>query len=116
MDPRSAHLRLSDADREQALARLGEHYAVGRLDKDEYDERSDAIWSAKTRADLRPVFADLPAQPAQQQRPAVHQRRRRGPSRAVLIAGLVALAIVLQAPWLLFGLFFLLPHGACSRR
>lgn len=116
MDPRSANQRLSDADREQALARLGEHYAVGRLDKDEYDERSDAIWSAKTQADLRPVFADLPAAAAQQPRSVVRQRRRRAPSRAVLIAALVALAILLHAPWLLFGLFFLLPRGACSRR
>jgi hypothetical protein len=61
-DPRPdlrSDLRLSDADREDALARLGEHYAAGRLDKDEFDERSDAVWTAKTGADLAPVFADL---------------------------------------------------------
>ena len=53
-------LRISDADRETALDLLGEQYAVGRLDKDEFDERSDAVWSAKTQGDLAPVFADLP--------------------------------------------------------
>jgi uncharacterized membrane protein len=52
-------LRLSDADRDEAIDRLSEHYAAGRLDKDEFDERSDAVWTAKTRADLAPVFADL---------------------------------------------------------
>jgi hypothetical protein len=60
-DPYDARtdLRLSDADREEALTRLGEHFAVGRLDKEELDERSDAVWTAKTRADLAPIFADL---------------------------------------------------------
>ena len=43
-----------------ALDLLSEQYAVGRLDKDEFDERSDAVWSAKTQGDLAPVFADLP--------------------------------------------------------
>lgn len=107
-------LRLSDAERDMALAQLGEHFAAGRLDKEEYDERSDAIWSAKTRADLRPVFSDLPAPQAQRPRAVVPARKRR---RVLPLAALlVALAIVLQAPWLLFGLFFLLPHRACGRR
>ena len=57
-------LRLSDADRDDAIARLSEHYAAGRLDKDEFDERSDAVWSAKIGSDLEPVFVDLePVQP-----------------------------------------------------
>ena len=53
-------LRISDADRAKALDLLSEQYAVGRLDKDEFDERSDAVWSAKTQGDLAPVFVDLP--------------------------------------------------------
>lgn len=52
-------MRLSDADRDEAIVRLSEHYAAGRLDKDEFDERSDAVWTAKTGADLVPIFADL---------------------------------------------------------
>ena len=52
-------LRLADADRDDAISRLSDHYAAGRLDKDEFDERSDAVWSAKTRGDLAPIFADL---------------------------------------------------------
>ena len=53
-------LRISDADRESAVDLLGEQYAVGRLTRDEFDERSDAVWSAKTQGDLAPIFADLP--------------------------------------------------------
>ena len=54
-------LRISDADREAAVDLLSEQYAVGRLTRDEFDERSDAVWSARTQGDLAPVFADLPA-------------------------------------------------------
>ena len=50
-------MRLSDADRDEAIVRLSEHYAAGRLDKDEFDERSDAVWTARTDADLAPVWA-----------------------------------------------------------
>jgi hypothetical protein len=61
-------LRLSDADRDAAIARLSEHYAAGRLDKEEFDERSDAVWTAKTRADLAPIFADLGPTPSERGR------------------------------------------------
>ena len=104
-------LRLSDAEREAAVARLGEHYAAGRLDKDEYDERSDAIWSARTRGVLRPVFADLEAPMAQQPRPepayAMTPLRRRGlPGPFVaLLAVLLVLTVVTHLPLILLGLF-----------
>ena len=35
-------LRIGDAEREATISALGEHYAAGRLTKEEYDERSDA--------------------------------------------------------------------------
>ena len=54
-------LRIGDAEREAAAQALGEHYAVGRLTRDEYDERAERVWAARTVADLRPLFADLPA-------------------------------------------------------
>jgi hypothetical protein len=52
--------RVGDAEREQAAAALGDHYAAGRLDHSEYAERLDAIWTARTRADLDILFHDLP--------------------------------------------------------
>ena len=62
-------LRIGDAEREQAAAALGEHYAQGRLTADEHAERLDQIWAARTRAELQPVFRDLP-DPARRTTPA----------------------------------------------
>jgi hypothetical protein len=53
-------LRIGDDDREAAVTALGEHYAAGRLTKEEYDERSDRAWQARTMSALTPLFADLP--------------------------------------------------------
>jgi len=53
-------LRIGDREREAALTALGEHFAAGRITKDEYDERSAVIWAARTNSQLWPVFADLP--------------------------------------------------------
>ncbi len=57
----SPEVRIGDAERDAAVSALGEHYAAGRLDKDEYDERAAGAWAARTASDLRPLFADLPA-------------------------------------------------------
>ncbi|OXM49889.1 DUF1707 SHOCT-like domain-containing protein [Amycolatopsis alba] len=56
----SPQLRISDQDRESALAALGEHMSVGRIDIDEFGERSAKITAAKTRGELSEVFLDLP--------------------------------------------------------
>ncbi len=55
-----AGLRLSDTERDEAVARLAEHAAVGRLTLEELTERVGAAMSAVTGADLAPIFADLP--------------------------------------------------------
>jgi GntR family transcriptional regulator len=53
------HLRVSDAEREAATSRLAEHFAAGRLDQAELDDRVGRAVSAKTRADLSGLFTDL---------------------------------------------------------
>ena len=53
------HLRVSDAEREAAASRLAEHFAAGRLDQAEFDDRVGRAVSAKTRADLSGLFTDL---------------------------------------------------------
>lgn len=55
-------LRIGDAEREAAVRELGEHYAAGRLDAAEYEERTTAAYAARTADDLAPLFADLPRQ------------------------------------------------------
>ncbi|WP_372672064.1 DUF1707 SHOCT-like domain-containing protein [Amycolatopsis kentuckyensis] len=57
----SPQLRISDQNRESALSALGEHISAGRIDIDEYGERSARITAAKTRGELVEIFADLPA-------------------------------------------------------
>ena len=59
----SIDLRVGDAERDRAAADLGEHFALGRLSAEEHAERLDAVWTARTRADLDVVFHDLPTQP-----------------------------------------------------
>ena len=53
-------LRIGDAERDDALQKLGEHLAAGRLSIEEHDERSSQIIAARTRGQLQAVFADLP--------------------------------------------------------
>ena len=54
-------MRVSDAEREAAAAELREHFASGRLDSDELEERLAAVFAAKTRGDLSALFTDLPS-------------------------------------------------------
>jgi hypothetical protein len=54
-------LRVSDADRDRALADLSEHFQAGRLTLDEFDERSGQALRAKTARELAGLFTDLPA-------------------------------------------------------
>ncbi|SDF90760.1 protein of unknown function [Lentzea fradiae] len=58
-DP-SRDIRVGDAERQQALQVLGEHMSAGRIDVEEYGERSAKITTAKTRGELMALFHDLP--------------------------------------------------------
>jgi hypothetical protein len=60
MNDRDDRIRTSDADRERVTARLRDHFAEGRLTRDELDERVAAALSAKTFGDLRVLMTDLP--------------------------------------------------------
>lgn len=53
-------IRIGNAEREAAVRALGEHYAQGRLDQEEYEERTTAAYAARTSDDLVPLFEDLP--------------------------------------------------------
>ena len=56
----SAATRIGDEERERALAELRRHYADGRLDPEELEQRSEAVVAARTRGELVPPLADLP--------------------------------------------------------
>jgi uncharacterized membrane protein len=100
------HMRVSDAERQEVADRLAEHFASGRLDQAEFDDRVGRAMGAKTRADLGGLFADLPETGA----PVVpeHTRpRRRGRHPILLLAVVIALIVVgthvlswMFVPWL----------------
>ncbi|MCS5715973.1 DUF1707 domain-containing protein [Herbiconiux sp. CPCC 205716] len=60
-DAHTAHLRLSHADRDAAIAALAHAESEGRLTAEELADRTASAGRAVTRADLAPLFADLPS-------------------------------------------------------
>jgi hypothetical protein len=124
-------MRIGDKEREGAVNALGEHYAAGRLTKEEYDERAAVAYAAKTESSLRPLFTDLPGPHpfavASSSPGSTGARSRptgpgswaagppftgpgpsRGPQRGFrmpflpFVLVLVGLAILIEAPWLVF--------------
>ena len=53
-------MRASDADRERTLQLLRRHYAAGRLESHELEERAGVATRARTREELRALMSDLP--------------------------------------------------------
>ena len=79
-------IRASDADRDRAAALLREHHAAGRLTPEEFSERLDKAFVAKTLGEIDGLLRDLPSvdlyrlpdaeltrQPRQAQPPRGHQ-------------------------------------------
>jgi uncharacterized protein DUF1707 len=69
-DSQPSGLRVSDADRDRALAELSEHFQAGRLTADEHEERMSLALKARTAGDLAELFTDLPRKPSAMAGPA----------------------------------------------
>ncbi|GAA2957895.1 DUF1707 domain-containing protein [Streptomyces enissocaesilis] len=54
-------MRASDAERERVAEVLRDAVAEGRLDMEEFDQRLDAVYEARTHGELEPLVRDLPA-------------------------------------------------------
>jgi uncharacterized membrane protein len=89
-------LRASDEDRDRAAALLREHHALGRLTAEEFSERLDNTFAARTIGDIDGLLRDLPSidlyrlpdakltrQPRQAQIQPVRRRGRSSGWRAV---------------------------------
>ena len=63
-------VRASDADRERTVLALREHSAAGRLTLEEFSERADRAYAARTFEELEAIGRDLPRSTS------VEQRRR----------------------------------------
>lgn len=128
-------LRIGDAERAGAVDALGEHFATGRLTREEYDERATRALEARTAAEVAPLFADLPGPypPVLTGRPAESiaatsgspRSSRRGPTTRAphrlpvlpMILVLLGVALLLEeAAILLLGLAALWWFAAVRRR
>jgi hypothetical protein len=124
-DVQPSQIRIGDTERESALTALGEHMSAGRLDIDEYGDRTARVSTAKTRGDLTGLFGDLPqphpqfgaapqpapVAPAPSQQVATPQRRtpammHRLAAVAVPLAIVLAVAVLFTGHW---WLIFVLP-------
>ncbi|MFI5770115.1 DUF1707 domain-containing protein [Streptomyces sp. NPDC051658] len=54
-------MRASDAERERVAETLREAVAEGRLEMEEFEQRLDATYKARTHGELEPLVRDLPA-------------------------------------------------------
>jgi hypothetical protein len=96
-------IRVSDADRDQAVAELGEAFQAGRLTQAEFSQRTDRALQARTGNDLGELFADLPRQAPPAPSP--------GDSRIhPWLAGRVVIALVIAV--IVLGSVFSHRHGA----
>jgi hypothetical protein len=98
--PQPHDLLASDAERERVADALRTHAAAGRLEPAELEERIGQAFAARTRADLAPLVADLPAATTRAPRP----KRTMPPFTPV-----IALAILLVAIWALTGAGYFWP-------
>ena len=89
-------LRVSDAERQEIADALAAHYADGRLDRTEFDERMNQAMAAKTRRDLEALLVDLPATHAPAVAPAEPHRRR---SRSDLLVLTAFMFFALASSW-----------------
>jgi Domain of unknown function (DUF1707) len=108
---RDPSLRAGDAEREATAERLRQSHGEGRLDVQEFQERIDRCYQAKTVGELEQLVSDLPRE-RPRERPFQIQRLRMVPLVAVLFGTAVLAAAVWHhgAPglWVLLPLFFLL--------
>lgn len=78
-------IRASDRERDAATHRLQDAFAEGRLDDAEFDVRMRSALSARTRADLDGLTADLPAAgPAVSQAAVAGSSAGQGPGRLAI--------------------------------
>ena len=79
-------IRCGDADRDRTAALLREHHAAGRLTAEEFHERLEKAYAAKTQGELDELLADLPAIDLYPLPDASLRHRRPGSTAASVVA------------------------------
>ena len=111
---RDPNLRASDADREATADRLRQHHTDGRLDQEEFQERLDRCFAAKTVGELAELTRDLPADPTRLGSGGRTSFGLLGRLRVIpivpIILAIVAIHLIVgvfSGLWILIPLFFL---------
>jgi hypothetical protein len=108
-------VRASDADRERTIEVLRESFAEGRLTPEEFHERVDLGYAAKTMAELAELITDLPPVSSSlasadtdphevEPRRAAAVQRSFGSEMRRIWTGWASMTIVLTTIWLLTGI------------
>jgi hypothetical protein len=114
-------VRIGDAERDRAIAALGDHFAAGRLSREELDERVEAAMQARFDHDLNPLFADLP-EPEPEPEQFVGASRRAAVLPVLMwlmplvLLAMVITAVLVGAPWILWGFFWVFLFSGLWRR
>ncbi|MGA2010885.1 MAG: DUF1707 domain-containing protein [Solirubrobacteraceae bacterium] len=109
---RDLNQRAGDADRDATSERLRHHHVDGRLDAEEFQERIDRCYQAKTIGELEQLVSDLPPEPISEGRRQL-RRLRMIPLVPIVIA-IVAVSALTGGHhghvgfWVVIPLFFLL--------
>ena len=115
---RDPNLRASDADRERIAERLRKAHAEGRIDTDEFQDRLECCYEAKTFGQLDALVRDLPRQDELEKRRSLYPSLpwRLGTLVPVLLALLVVSAVVGHPVFLVWFLFIFLFWRMSRRR
>ena len=104
-----AQVRIGDAERDRAVAALGDHFAAGRLTNEEFEQRMEQAIKARFNDDLEPLFVDLPRTVEPHVEPKSQQHSDIPLAWAAMfwlaplfVITAVVAAVVLTAPWLVW--------------
>jgi hypothetical protein len=105
-EPKAPLIRASDTDRDRAVDQLRQHLADGRLTMEEFTERVDEAYEARTTADLQQALRELPhvrvsepRTPEQREKAATRQLKKQRQLRSQLVT-FVLVNTFLVAIWL----------------
>jgi hypothetical protein len=107
-------MRASDADRERVVRLLRDAHAEGRLTAEEFDQRMDQAYAARTYADLDGLTTDLPppARPGPPVPAGMHPAARARQAFFGHLAGYLSVSLLLVGIWALSGRGYFWPAWA----
>ncbi len=101
MDQQLMTPRAGDRDRERAAARLGQAFAQGYLELDEYEQRVQAVFGTHTTGELNQLLADLPLDRIRRADPRRRAARVEAARRGVRIhlGAYLAMTVIVLTVW-----------------